>query len=187
MKLKEHEKEELLCLAREAIETSLLKDKGSSVIASKGFPGTELMCGAFVSVYVDDDLRGCIGTFSEDESLITNVKRMAVSAATADSRFDPILPEELDRLSIEISVLTPRKRINDISEISIGTHGIYMKYGTNRGTLLPHVAVNQNWSVAEFLGNCSRYKAGIGWEGWKAAELYTYEALCFRSFPNHKC
>jgi AmmeMemoRadiSam system protein A len=187
MKLKKHEKEELLCLAREAIESSVLPNKERSSKLSAGQAGTAIKSGAFVSVYVDKDLRGCIGTFSEDVSLSTNVKRMAVSAATTDSRFHPVNPEELDRMDIEISVLTPRTRIYDISEIIIGKHGIYMIHGNNRGTLLPQVAVAQNWSVDEFLGNCSRYKAGIGWEGWKAAELYTYEALSFRSSPADKC
>ena len=145
---------------------------------------TELLqrkCGAFVSVYVDQKLRGCIGTFSEDEAMYKNVIKMAVSAATTDTRFAPLLPEELSRLVIEISVLSPRQRIFDPSDIEIGKHGIYIQQGSNRGTLLPQVAVKEQWSIKEFLGNCSRYKAGIGWDGWKMAELFTYEALVFKS------
>jgi len=187
MNLNEQEKEELLCLAREAIEENVHPKMDRSAKPQGVLAAMEIKCGAFVSVYVDSDLRGCIGTFSEDVSLSANVKRMAVSAATTDSRFQPVLPEELARLEIEVSVLTPRTRIYDISEISIGQHGIYMIHGNNRGTLLPQVAVSQNWNVFEFLGNCARYKAGIGWEGWKAAELYTYEALSFRSSPSEKC
>ncbi|MEA3462453.1 MAG: AmmeMemoRadiSam system protein A [Bacteroidota bacterium] len=138
-------------------------------------------CGAFVSVYVDRELRGCIGTFSEEDPLYKNVTKMAKAAATEDSRFTSIHPDELTRAELEISILTPRQRIHDPSEIIIGVHGIYIKQGGNRGTLLPQVAVNQNWSVNEFLGNCSKYKAGIGWNGWKTAELYTYEAIVFKS------
>jgi len=138
-------------------------------------------CGAFVSVYVNQKLRGCIGTFSEEEALYKNVVNMAVSAATDDSRFNSIHASELSRLEIEISILTPRQRISDPSEIIIGRHGIYIKLGANRGTLLPQVAVSQGWTVNEFLGNCSQYKAGIGWDGWKAADLYTYEAIVFKS------
>ena len=108
---------------------------------------------------------------------------MAVSAATTDNRFHPILTEELAALSIEISVLTPRSRIYDISEIILGKHGIYMIRGLNRGTLLPQVAVKENWTVKQLLGNCARYKAGIGWDGWNTAELYTYEAVIFSSAP----
>lgn len=138
-------------------------------------------CGAFVSVYVDHHLRGCIGTFSEEEPLYKNVTKMAVSAATDDSRFTSIHPDELSRLELEISILTPRQRIYDPSEIVIGKHGIYIIDKGNRGTLLPQVAVTQKWSVRDFLGNCSKYKAGIGWDGWKTAELYTYEAIVFKS------
>ncbi len=141
----------------------------------------ESRCGAFISLYVDQHLRGCIGTFSEEEPLYKNVTKMAVSAAIDDSRFTSIHPDELSRLELEISILTPRQRIYDPSEIVIGKHGIYIKHGGNRGTLLPQVAVNQEWSVKEFLGNCSRYKAGIGWNGWKTAELFTYEAIVFKS------
>ena len=98
---------------------------------------------------------------------------MAISAATNDTRFTSILPNELPKLELEISILTPRQKISDPSEIVIGKHGIYIKLGSNRGTLLPQVAVKEEWTVKEFLGNCSRYKAGIGWDGWKAAEVYT--------------
>ncbi len=71
------------------------------------------------------------------------------------------------------------KKITDISEIVIGKHGIYIKKGIMSGTLLPQVAAERGWSVAEFLGYCARDKAGIGWEGWKNAEIFVYEALVF--------
>ena len=137
--------------------------------------------GAFVSVYVKEELRGCIGTFSEDYPLYKNVENMAVSAATCDSRFPSVRAEEFSELEIELSVLSPRKRIYDPSEIELGKHGIYLKLDSKRGTLLPQVAISQQWTVEEFLGNCSKYKAGIGWDGWKDAEIYTYEATVFRS------
>jgi hypothetical protein len=132
---------------------------------------------------VDDKLRGCIGTFSEEDTLFEHVRQMALSAATADYRFSPIKVDELKKMQIEISVLSPRKRIYNANEIVPGVHGIYMIKGFNRGTLLPQVALKQGWSAEEFLGNCAKYKAGIGWDGWKSAELYTYEAIVFRSEP----
>lgn len=138
-------------------------------------------CGVFISLYVEGNLRGCIGTFSEEDTLFTNVGKMAVSAAMYDSRFTPIKPDELDVLKIEISILTPRQKIDDIGLIVPGKHGIFMRKGMNRGTLLPQVALDQNWTTEEFLGNCSKYKAGLGWEGWKTADLYIYEAIVFNS------
>ena len=82
-------------------------------------------------------------------------------------------------IKIEISVLTPLKRINSPDEIILGKHGIYMKKGYNSGTFLPQVANSTGWTKEEFLGHCSRDKAGMGWDGWKTAELYTYEAIVF--------
>jgi len=183
MILEKAEGDELLRVARNAIEESVDPNLPLAPLATPPGEALQTCCGAFVSLYVDEKLRGCIGTFSEEEALYRNVKKMAVSAATTDTRFSPILPEELDRLSIEVSVLTPRTRIYDISDIVIGKHGIFMTQGLNRGTLLPQVAVAQNWNVEELLGNCSKHKAGLGWEGWKTAELYTYEAHIFRSPP----
>lgn len=138
-------------------------------------------CGAFVSIYIKDQLRGCIGTFSEDAPLFKNVMRMSYSAAAHDNRFPAIRLEEAGQIKIEISVLSPRLAIEGPEEIEIGRHGIFMELGTKRGTLLPQVAKEQEWSVEEFLGNCAQYKAGLAWDGWKLARLYTYEASVFNS------
>ena len=181
MRITESEKRTLLSVAGRAITEKI--DPGI-ISASAKLDMTEALqcrCGAFVSLYVDQNLRGCIGTFSEEEALYNNVANMAVLSATDDSRFNSIQISELDQLEVEISILTPRLRISDPTEIVLGRHGIYMKHGTNRGTLLPQVPVTQNWTVKEFLGNCSKYKAGLGWDGWKAAEIYTYEAIVFKS------
>jgi AmmeMemoRadiSam system protein A len=175
------EKRALLEMAGRAVSKKVDPGRRVPAGATDLTPALESRCGVFVSLYVDQKLRGCIGTFSEEEPLYRNVERMAVSSATSDTRFSPIQPDELSRLQLEISVLTPRQRIHDPSAIEIGKHGIYMKKGAYRGTFLPQVAVSQDWTVQEFLGNCARYKVGIGWNGWKTAELYTYEAIVFSS------
>jgi AMMECR1 domain-containing protein len=71
------------------------------------------------------------------------------------------------------------RKINSIAEFELGRHGIYIRQGRHSGTFLPQVAHDTGWSTEEFLGHCARDKAGIGWEGWKDAELYVYEALVF--------
>ena len=106
---------------------------------------------------------------------------MAHAAAFEDPRFQPVREDELKDISLEISVLTPLKRIHDISEFHYGEEGIYMRKGYHSGTFLPQVADEVNWTKEEFLGHCARDKAGIGWNGWKTAELYTYKALRFSS------
>ncbi len=136
-------------------------------------------CGAFVSLHQQGRLRGCIGHFGEDVPLCEIVAEMARAAAFEDPRFSPLRREELDITDIEISVLTPMRRIHSLDEFQLHRHGIYIRKGYRSGTFLPQVADEVNWTKEEFVGHCSRDKAGLGWDGWKDAELYVYEAIVF--------
>jgi AmmeMemoRadiSam system protein A len=107
------------------------------------------------------------------------VQEMAIAAATEDTRFSPVTGEEIPDLNISVSVLTPMKKINSIDEIVMGRDGIYIKKGFSSGTFLPQVATETGWTKEEFLGHCSRDKARIGWDGWKEAEIYIYQANVF--------
>jgi MEMO1 family protein len=188
--LPEKDKIRLLKLARSTIQTYL---QTSSIeeqeIAS--MPGILLSkSGAFVTLTKNKELRGCIGRFVSDQPLYRTVQDMAIAAATQDTRFSPVTIRELDQLEIEISVLTPLKRITSISEFKLGRDGIYMKKGFHSGTFLPQVAAGTGWSTEEFLGHCAQDKAFIGWNGWKDkdTELYTYQALVFSErelLPEH--
>ena len=136
-------------------------------------------CGAFVTLHKEGKLRGCIGRFVADEPLYEIVQKMSVAAATEDRRFPVVESNELKELDLEISVLTPLKKIDSIDEIEMGKHGIYIKKGFASGTFLPQVAIETGWTKEEFLGYCARNKAGLGWDGWKDADIYIYEALVF--------
>ena len=136
-------------------------------------------CGAFVSLHKQGRLRGCIGHFGEDTPLHEIVAEMARAAAFEDPRFMPVTREELDDLDIEISVLTPMRRIQSLDEFQLHRHGIYIRKGYRSGTFLPQVADEVNWTKEEFVGHCSQDKAGLGWDGWRDAELYVYEAIVF--------
>lgn len=136
-------------------------------------------CGAFVSLHKYGRLRGCIGHFGEDYPLHEIVAEMARAAAFEDPRFTPVTREELDDIDIEISVLTPMRRIQSIDEFELHRHGIYIRKGFRSGTFLPQVADEVNWTKEEFIGHCSQDKAGLGWDGWRDAELYVYEAIVF--------
>ena len=136
-------------------------------------------CGAFVSLHKHGHLRGCIGHFGEDYPLHEIVAEMARAAAFEDPRFMPVTRDELDDLDIEISVLTPMRRIQSLDEFELHRHGIYIKKGYRSGTFLPQVADEVNWTKEEFVGHCSQDKAGLGWDGWRDAELYVYEAIIF--------
>ena len=104
---------------------------------------------------------------------------MSVASASSDSRFNPIRKDELDRMKIEISILTPLKKINSPDEIVPGKHGIMIRKDYTSGTFLPQVAQKTGWDALELLSQCSDRKAGLGRDGWKDAELFTYEALIF--------
>src|SRR5690606_8982569 len=96
--------------------------------------------GAFVTLKINGSLRGCIGRFISTEPLYEVVRATALSSAFEDSRFPPLSKEEFEKTEIEISVLGPLKKIDDINEIVLGRHGIYIKKGSRSGTMLPQVA-----------------------------------------------
>ncbi|WP_319500434.1 AmmeMemoRadiSam system protein B [uncultured Draconibacterium sp.] len=170
------EKQEILQLARNSIARFLGEDIKEKKQKRSHNSILNQKAGAFISIYINNELRGCIGGFAGEKTLREMIKRFAVSA-TNDQRFDPIEPSELDNMTLEVSVLTPLKKIKSIDEFELGKHGIYIKSGFNSGTFLPQVAEKTGWSKEEFLGRCAKNKAGIGWDGWKTAELYTYEVV----------
>jgi len=169
----------LLKIARAAIESRLQHDDLPSVNDSALTETLKTSCGAFVTLTRNGRLRGCIGRFRPTEPLYKVVQEMAVAAAFRDVRFDPVRQEEMSRIDLEISVLSPLKRISSVDEFELGKQGIYLVRGNRSGTFLPQVAMDTGWSKEEFLGHCARDKAGIGWDGWRDADLYTYEASVF--------
>ena len=133
--------------------------------------------GAFVTLKINGALRGCIGRFLSSEPLYSVVSESAISSAFEDPRFSPLTKDEYKKTDIEITVIGPLKKINNINEIVLGKHGIYIKKGQRAGTMLPQVATENGWSLEEFLGYTSRDKAGLGWDGWKDAEISIYEGV----------
>ena len=173
------EKETLLHVARQSIENKLNHTSKPGCKKDEITDALKAHCGAFVTLHEHGKLRVCIGRFGEHTPLYELIEEMALSAAFHDPRFMPVLPSELPEIDIEISVLTPLKKIHDISEFTLGKQGIYIIKGSHSGTFLPQVADEVNWTKEEFLGHCSQDKAGLGWDGWKTANLYTYEAIIF--------
>jgi AmmeMemoRadiSam system protein B/AmmeMemoRadiSam system protein A len=177
--LSEQDKKDLLNIARFTIEEYLNKRTIPKLDPDQFSEQLKKSSGAFVTLNKKHQLRGCIGRFFSDEPLYKVVQSMSIAAATQDYRFQQLAPEELAVITIEISVLTPLKKIYSIDEIVLGRDGIYIKKGNQSGTFLPQVATETGWSKEEFLGHCASDKAGIGWEGWENAELFTYEAIVF--------
>jgi len=177
--LSENEKQSLLEISRTTLETFITKGELAEVSVSSVSRTLKEPAGAFVSLYMGGRLRGCIGNFSPTNPLYLVVQEMTLAAATNDHRFAPVESPELKYIDIEISVLTPLQKISSDDEFELGKHGIYMTKDGKSGTYLPQVADSSGWTKEEFLGHCAREKAGIGWEGWKDADLFVYEAIVF--------
>jgi len=178
--LTDKEKTTLLKIARTTIQNKLTKERKLAYDKDELTETLLMHCGAFVTLNENKQLRGCIGLFGNDMPLYKVVEEMAESAAFGDPRFFPVRKDELDKIDIEISVLSPMKKIKNIDQFILGKQGIYISKGGRSGTFLPQVEDETHWSKEEFLGHCARDKAGLAWDGWKDADLYTYEALVFR-------
>ncbi|MBN1597104.1 MAG: AmmeMemoRadiSam system protein B [Bacteroidales bacterium] len=177
--LSEEDKEILLGLARKSIfqhagDRSVIIPKYNDLPESLKQPS-----GAFVSIYLNKELKGCIGKIETTEPLYKTVMEVAVSAAFRDSRFANIPTENLVDISIEISVLSPLKKIDSIDEIIPGKHGILIKKDFRSGTYLPQVGARNNWTAEQYVSRCSVDKAGLGSDGWRDADIYIYEAIVF--------
>ena len=171
------EKKQLFAIAKSSIQAKL-NDNKNIVLDEKSFPeNLKNPMGAFVTLKINGDLRGCIGRFISSEPLYKVVQESAISSAFEDPRFNPLTKDEYKKTTIEITVLGPLKKINNINEIILGKHGIYIKKNNRAGTMLPQVATENGWTVEEFLGFTSRDKAGLGWDGWKDAEIFIYEGV----------
>ena len=136
--------------------------------------------GAFVTINKRGQLRGCIGYIDAHGPLHKTIEEMAEAAAFRDPRFSPVKEKELPELEIEISVLTPLKKITDVGEIEVGKHGIYMKKGWLSGLLLPQVATEYGWDRQTFLEHTCN-KAGLPPNAWKekGTEIYIFSADIF--------
>jgi uncharacterized protein (TIGR00296 family) len=148
-------------------------------------------CGVFVTLNTHDKgkygLRGCIGLPYPIKPLVEAVKEAAESAAFKDPRFLPVCANEIENITIEVSVLTPPKIIhaddpNDYqSQVLVGRDGLIIGKGWKRGLLLPQVPIDWGWDSAEFLSQCC-VKAGLPKDEWRKGgiEVYSFQAFLFK-------
>jgi len=175
----EQSRQELLAMARGAAKAAV---EGSWVSYDPSEnPELQVKAGCFVTLKNNGVLRGCIGRFTSNEPLWKTVREVAVSSATRDTRFshNPVVPAEIPHLEIEISVLSPMRKISrPLEEIELGRDGIVVQDQGRSGTFLPQVATETGWSLEEFLSHCASDKAGIGRQGWKSptAQIFAYTA-----------
>ncbi len=179
-RLSEDEQRTLLRLARDTLRAYL---KDGTIIEAKGAdyhitPALQRSAGVFVTLKQGKNLRGCIGYIVGMKSLWQAVMDNAISAATRDHRFKPVQAEELGELTIEISVMSPLKKILDANQVEVGKHGLYLIKGQNQGILLPQVATELGWNREQFLEGVCR-KALLPADAWKHADLYVFSAQVF--------
>ena len=176
--LNNEEKKFLLSLAREVIQTTAGSKKFNQPKYFSEILKKKL--GVFVTLHKYGNLRGCIGYVEGIKPLQQAVQEMAMSAAFNDPRFPSVTAEEVDDIIIEISVLSPIKKINNTNEIEIGRHGLIIENGLNKGLLLPQVATEYYWDKKTFLEHTCR-KAGLPDDAWqeKETDIYIFSAEIF--------
>jgi AmmeMemoRadiSam system protein A len=183
MSLTSEQKRILLDVARKAIVNAVNIENSPDFDIDD--PVLNIKCGAFVTIHINDNLRGCIGNIVAQIPLWKTVRKMAVESAMHDPRFPSVSPSELKNIDIEISVLSPFEKISDINEIEVGKHGIFIKYSYYQGLLLPQVATDYGWDRIQFLEQTCR-KAGLNKDCYKEkiCEIYIFSATVFREKLN---
>ncbi len=173
------QKRELLKIARDTIDLYLSTGKRLDVDTDDELLKEDM--GAFVTLHKAERLRGCIGHMVATGPLYLTVRDMAIAAATEDPRFPSMKPGELDEVDIEISALSPMRKIEDPDEIELGKHGVMVKSGFRSGVYLPQVADETGWSKEQFMNSLCAQKAGISPDSWKTGkcDIYVFTAEVF--------
>lgn len=137
--------------------------------------------GAFVTLKKDGQLRGCIGEFEPNKPLFQVIADKTVASSSEDPRFRPVTPDELDKITLEISVMTPRQKISDYKKINLGRDGVVIIKDNHSGTFLPQVASESGWDLETFLKELCTQKAGLPANCYQdpKTEIYTYQAQVF--------
>ncbi|MEW6042190.1 MAG: AmmeMemoRadiSam system protein B [Elusimicrobiota bacterium] len=177
--LTEDMKKELLHFARKSIEC-FLKDKSSLKISLSEKPEFNVPGAVFVTLTKNKNLRGCIGTMEPKTTVLDAVVHFAVSSAFEDPRFPAVNSSEISGIKIEISILSPLKRVDSYKDIQEKKHGVYIKKGYLSGTYLPQVWEHFK-TKEEFLSSLCHEKAGLSGDAWKdkSTEIYVYTVDAF--------
>jgi AmmeMemoRadiSam system protein B/AmmeMemoRadiSam system protein A len=170
----------LLESARQTLEHYLRTGERRPIPPQRTTPALERRAGAFVSLHVDGNLRGCVGRRASIEPLRLAVPALTLAAALEDTRFRPVQPGEKG-LELEISVLSPFKRLPDLDGFRVNEHGALLDADGYQGLLLPQVATERNWSALQFLEALAR-KAGVTYSAYHepSTKVYVFRAQIIR-------
>ena len=156
------DRERLLALAHAAVAAKVRHEPSPPRPSDLVVVGS----GVYVTLHCDHRLRGCLGSLESSANLVPAIVRLAEDVTHLDHRFPPIVADELSRLSIELSILTPREVVTDLSTIVIGRDGLIIEQGRHRGLLLPQVAADHGWDRETFLAQTC-VKAGLQSDAWQ--------------------
>ncbi len=163
--LSDEDRQKILALARRSIIQVVTDTDASPDEPLPPNPEFEVT-GVFVTVRVRGLLRGCIGFVDMRTPFSVSLIAAAQRAATEDTRFDSIRADELDVMTVDVTLLYPLEDITEASDILLGTHGLRIDLGGRRGLLLPQVAIEQKWTAEEFLQGVCR-KAMLPINAWR--------------------
>src|SRR5713101_4744417 len=172
--LSEADQRTLLELARRAVCEAVCRQQLPASIPHDGVFSEKH--GVFVTLHFQGRLRGCIGVTEGHEPLGEAIVRCAASAALQDPRFAPLSEAELEGLQVELSILSPLAPIRP-GEIVIGKHGLMISRGSQRGLLLPQVAVEHHMENEQFLDETCR-KAGLPHGAWRDPDTQVLGFTC---------
>lgn len=184
MKLTVKQAEKLINIARDSISAVF---EGKKYELSTGLKREfKEIRGVFVSLYVEEELIGCIGFPEPNKSLAESVVSAAQGAAFEDPRFPPLLKKQMKDLRVELSVLTKpaeievKKPSDYLDKVEIGVDGLVIRDEFGAGLLLPQVAVEWGWDSKEFLNNACK-KAGLSPDCWcnLKRNVYKFQAQVF--------
>ena len=177
--LSKEDRQALLEIARQTLQQCALQGKLKGHLGEPTREALRAPGGAFVSLHKRGELRGCIGTFQGEGLLCHTIESMAYAAGWEDPRFPHLEARELEQVDIEISVLSPLRKITEVKEIEVGKHGICISRGFRRGVLLPQVATEYGWDRETFLEHTC-LKAGLPPDAWKkGATIEIFSAQVF--------
>jgi AmmeMemoRadiSam system protein A len=140
----------LIGIARQTLDASV-RGQARAIMAADDPYLEQRGHGAFVTLFKQDELRGCIGTCTPSNSLRQTVVEMTEAASKRDPRMRPVSAEELGQIHIDISVLSPLSAAAEPMSLTVGRHGLHIASGRKRGLLLPQVAVEHRWDMLTFL------------------------------------
>lgn len=187
MSLSEGSKGVLMLAARDSIQ-SLFGEKLPPIIDYVYYPElSQVGPGAFITLLLDNNLRGCIGYITSNMTIFDTVCDAAKQAATNDPRFYPLTEDELPRINIEISVLSPLTPITNYNQIQLGVHGLVLEEELNRALLLPQVAAENQFDIPQFLSALCE-KGGLDSYAWENSQLNikAFTAEVFSEMGNRK-